>query len=116
MWIPRRFIRRSSEPGQIGQRDVHDAIQPFEDLHTFPAAGVVDQRKSQAARGCIVDRQHDVWRVVCGSDEVDVHAAHALQLEHHVSHVPDAAWAALAALADFPTQFTTQANLKNGSA
>ena len=75
--------------------------QPLaQDLHLFPAAGVVDKRYAEPLRGCPADGKQDVWRVVRGGDEVDVVAALYLEGEHHGCQAIDADGRALATLAD----------------
>jgi hypothetical protein len=67
---------------EVGHVDVHDAVQPSQRFQPVVAAGIVDQRQSQAPLGrhdqCFEDLRHDM----AGRDQVDVVAAQFLQAKH----------------------------------
>ena len=87
---------------EIRHVDVDDAVQSLENVHPFPAAGVVHERKLEPHTRSPVDAEQNMRRVMGGCDDVDVMTALPLKINHHPGEVIKARRAALAFLADLP--------------
>jgi len=82
--------------------EVDDAVEQGECLEAVVAAGVLDERQAQAAARGDGDGREDLRHDVAGRHEVDVVAAHGLELEHHLRELGGADRAPRPLLADVP--------------
>ena len=72
---------------EVGHVDVDDAVEQGERLQAVVAAGVVDEREAQPARGGDAQGRDDLRHDVARRDEIDVVAADRLQSQHQAGEL-----------------------------
>lgn len=70
---------------EIGEVDIHDAFELFEQVYFFPAAGIVYDRELESAAYPEVQCLENVGEVMGRGHEIDVMAAAGLEGKHQVS-------------------------------